>query len=169
MYNRHYELWGGLRASYNKGRVNEGEPFVDLLQEVELQSLLPAGTITWEHQSGDIASTVDALAGSEGIVEHLEHCHIHQEDYGSDHRPITLTYLGRTQQDIGQREKRLYKDANWAEIKTIISSWVGNGGSMKLITSTDVFEHAASVFMNGINVVLEEHVPRAKESPYAKR
>jgi hypothetical protein len=40
---------------------------------------------------------------------------------------------------------------------------------MKLITSTNVFEHAASVFVNGINAVLEEHVPRAKESPYAKR
>jgi hypothetical protein len=45
-FNRHHELWGGLRASYDKGRRNEGEPFVDLIQEVGLHSLLPAGTIT---------------------------------------------------------------------------------------------------------------------------
>jgi hypothetical protein len=40
---------------------------------------------------------------------------------------------------------------------------------MKLITSTNVFEHTVSVFINGINAVLEEHVLRAKESLYAKR
>jgi hypothetical protein len=45
-FNRHYELWGGLRASYDKGRVNEGEPFVDLIQEAGLQSLLPTGITT---------------------------------------------------------------------------------------------------------------------------
>jgi hypothetical protein len=32
-----------------------------------------------------------------------------------------------------------------------------------------MFEHAAGIFVNGINAVLEEHVPRAKESPYVKR
>jgi hypothetical protein len=77
-----------------------------------LQSLLLAGTITWEHQSGDMASTVDVLAGSEEIVEHLEYCRIHDTDYGSDHRPIALSYRGRTQPETRRRKKRLYKDAN---------------------------------------------------------
>jgi len=45
-FNRHYQLWGGPRAGYDKGRVNEGDPFVDLIQEMRLQSLLLAGTIT---------------------------------------------------------------------------------------------------------------------------
>jgi exonuclease III len=92
--------------------VNEGEPFVDLIQELGLQSLLPAGITTWEHQSGNTASTVDVLAGSEGIVEHLKYCRIHYDDYGSDHRPIVLSYRGRTQPETRRRKKRLYKDAN---------------------------------------------------------
>jgi hypothetical protein len=168
-FNRHHELWGGLRASYDKGRVNEGEPFVDLIQEVGLQSLLPTGTTTWEHQSGDIASTVDVLAGSEEIVQHLEYCRIHSTDYGSDHRPIALSYLGGILPKAKQRRKRLYKDANWTEIRSSISSQLGDGRFMKKITSTIVFEQAAECFNEVINAILEEHVPRAKESPYVKR
>jgi hypothetical protein len=168
-FNRHHELWGGLRANYDKGRVNEGEPFVDLIQELGLQSLLPAGITTWEHQSGNTASTVDVLAGSEGIVEHLKYCRIHYDDYGSDHRPIVLSYRGRTQPETRRRKKRLYKDANWGEIRTVIGSLLGDGRRMRQITSTDMFERAAEAFDTVINNTLEEHVPRAKESPYAKR
>jgi hypothetical protein len=40
---------------------------------------------------------------------------------------------------------------------------------MKEITDVDTFERASGVFVNGINAVLEDHVPRARESPHAKR
>jgi hypothetical protein len=40
---------------------------------------------------------------------------------------------------------------------------------MKAITDVDTFEWAAGVFTNGINAILEERVPRAKASLYAKR
>jgi hypothetical protein len=35
-FNRHHQLWGGPRAGYDKGRVNEGDPLVDLIQEMGL-------------------------------------------------------------------------------------------------------------------------------------
>jgi hypothetical protein len=50
-----------------------------------------------------------------------------------------------------------------------IGSQLDDGRFMKKITSTTVFEQAAGVSVNGINVILEEHVLRTKESPYAKR
>ena len=40
---------------------------------------------------------------------------------------------------------------------------------MKEITDVDTFERAADVFVNDINAVLEAHIPRVRESPYAKR
>jgi hypothetical protein len=40
---------------------------------------------------------------------------------------------------------------------------------MKEITDIDTFKRALGVFVNGINAVLEDHVPRARESLYAKR
>jgi hypothetical protein len=134
-----------------------------------LQSLLPAGTITWEYQSGDMASTVDVLAGLEEIVEHLEYCRIYDTDYGSDHRPIALSYRGCVPPEARRRRKRLYKEADWNEIRTVIGSQLGDGRFMKEITDIDTFKRASGVFVNGINAVLEDHVPRARESLYAKR
>jgi hypothetical protein len=149
--------------------VNEDELFVDLIQELGLRSPIPAGTIAWEHQSEDMASTVDVLASSEEIVHHLEYCHIHDTDYGSDHRPIALSCQGGIPSEAKQRRKRLYKDANWAEIRMLIGSQLDDGRFMKKITSTTVFEQAAGVFIDGINAMLEEYVPQAKESPYTER
>jgi hypothetical protein len=40
---------------------------------------------------------------------------------------------------------------------------------MKEITDVDTFERALGVFVNGINAVLEDCVPRARESLHAKR
>jgi hypothetical protein len=59
-----------------------------------------------------MASTVDVLAGSEEIVEHLEYCRIHDTNYGSDYRPIALSYRGCILPETRRRKKRIYKDAN---------------------------------------------------------
>jgi hypothetical protein len=40
---------------------------------------------------------------------------------------------------------------------------------MKEITNTQVLDHAAGMFLNRINTILEEQVIRAKESPYVKK
>ena len=87
-----------------------------------LQSLLPSGTITWEHQSGDMASTVDVLVGSEDIAEYLEYCRIYDTDYGSDYHPIALSYRGCILPEPRRNRKRLYKEADWNEIRTAIGS-----------------------------------------------
>ena len=114
--------------------------FVDLIQEIGLQSLLPPGTIKWEHRSGDTAPTADVLAGSEEITEYLEYCRIHDTDYGSDHRPIALSYRGCIPPEARRRRKRLYKEADWNEIRTAIGSQLGDSRSIKEITDVDTFE-----------------------------
>jgi hypothetical protein len=40
---------------------------------------------------------------------------------------------------------------------------------MKTITDMATLDRVAGILVNGINEVLEEHVSRAKQSPYAKR
>ena len=116
-----------------------------------------------------MASTVDVLVGSEEIVEHLEYCCIYDTDYGSDHRPIALSYRGCILPEPRRNRKRLYKEADWNEIRTAIGSQLGDGRFMKEITDVDTFERAADVFVNDINAVLEAHIPRVRETPYAKR
>jgi hypothetical protein len=104
-----------------------------------------------------MTSTVDVLVGSEEIAQHLEYCRIHGADYGSNHRPLTLSYLGGTPPRATQRRKRLCKDANWAEIRMSIGRQAGDGRFMKK-TSTTVFGQASGVFVSGINAMLEEQV-----------
>jgi hypothetical protein len=40
---------------------------------------------------------------------------------------------------------------------------------MKRITDTNTFDRAAEILVSSVNSILEENVPRARESPYAKR
>jgi hypothetical protein len=87
---------------------------------------------------------------------------------GSDHWPIALQYRGEIKFEAIRRKKRLYKDANCVEIRIAVGSQLGDGRFIKAITDVDTFEWAAGIFTNSINAILEEHVPRAKESLYAK-
>jgi hypothetical protein len=167
--NRHHVSWGGHRARMDVGRRNEAEPIIDFMREIGLHSLLPVGTITWEHQSRDLATTVDVVLGSEGIREELEYCRIHTTDYGSDHRPIALSYSGRQVEESSGRRKRLYGVVDWRDIRAATSSTLGHGRDRERIMDAWLLDEAAEAFLNVINTVLEEHVPRAKESPYAKR
>jgi hypothetical protein len=74
-----------VRARERRG---EGDRIVDFIQETGLNSLLPAGTVRWEHQSMNILSTFDLVLGSKAVQEELVHCRIHSPDQGSDHKPI---------------------------------------------------------------------------------
>ena len=105
-------LWGGHRARRTAYRQNEGDQIVDYMQTARLHSLLSAGTTTWEHQSGDLATTVDVILGSERIKDELEYCRIHDTDYGSDHKPIALSFTGRGPEESPRWRKRLYKNAD---------------------------------------------------------
>jgi hypothetical protein len=168
-FNRHHELWGGFRAQAQIWRRNEGEQVVDYMQEAGLRSLLPAGTITWEHQSRDLSSTVDVILGSKEIQEKLEYCRIHNTDYGSDHKPIALSFRADLPARGPQRRRRLYKNADWSRIRAIVTDRLGDGSHLERITNIATLDQAASILLNGLDTILEEHVPRAKESPYAKR
>jgi hypothetical protein len=86
--NRYHVLWGGHHPVRARERRGEGDRIVDFIQETGLNSLIPAGTVTWEHQFMDITSTVDLVLGSKAVQEELVHCRIHSPDHGSDHKPI---------------------------------------------------------------------------------
>jgi hypothetical protein len=84
-FNRHDQLWGGDEVG-TTARQGEGEPIIDLLQEFELDSLLPRGTITYESPNGD--STIDLTLASTSLAEDRIQCGIYPSEHGSDHRAI---------------------------------------------------------------------------------
>jgi hypothetical protein len=94
---------------------------------------------------------------------------VHDNDYGSDHKPIALSFSGVAPRESPRRRKRLYRNADWEKIREVIGSKLGDSRYIKTITDNATLDRVAGILVNGINGVLEEHVSRAKESPYAKR
>jgi hypothetical protein len=72
--NIYHELWGGYHPIRAKERRGEGDRIVDFTQETGLHSLLLGETVTWEHQSMDISSTIDLIIGSRAIQEEPVYC-----------------------------------------------------------------------------------------------
>jgi len=88
--NRHHSLWGGGNVA--RRRKTEGAPIVHLAQEFGQQSMLPAGTITWQHVGKELSSTIDVILASAGLADRLVRCCVHEHDHGSDHRPIETDF-----------------------------------------------------------------------------
>jgi hypothetical protein len=134
-----------------------------------LNSLLPAGTVTWEYQSIDITSTVDLILGSKAVQEKLVYCKIHSPDHGSDHKSIEIEVDISAAIEPPIQGKRLYKDVDWNRIRRKILDRIGDGSVLSRISDPDLLDIAAVSFINQVNTVLEEEVPKARASPYTKQ
>jgi len=55
---------------------------------------------------------VDIILGLERIKDDLEYCRIYDNDYGSDHRLIALSFTGHSPEESLRKKKRLYKTAD---------------------------------------------------------
>ena len=97
------------------------------------------------------------------------HCRIHSPDHRSDHKPIEIEVDFGSAIESPAREKRLYRNADWVRIKRRILDKIGDGSVLSRIVEPDLLDFAASSFTDQVEAVLEEEVPRAKASPYAKR
>ena len=63
-FNRHDQLWGGDRGACSR-RQGEGEAIIEMMMDLNLRSLLPRGTITYESTVGQ--STIDLILASDGL------------------------------------------------------------------------------------------------------
>lgn len=168
-WNRYHPLWGGPGVLQQRERAKEGEQIVSFMHQTGLQSLLAAGTPTWEHTTLDQTSTIDLVLGSEGIQDKLITCGIHEIDHGSDHKAI-VTKMRSVQTDNPRRKgKRVYRDADWNQIRTYLENTLAKAGQTAPPTNAEELEREAECTITTITQVLEELVPRARESPYNKR
>jgi hypothetical protein len=168
-FDRHHELWGRAQAHGEASRAYEAEPIIDFMQENALTSLLPSGTVTWEHYNGSTCSTIDILLTTGGLSEACEYCSIHQNDHGSDHETIRAHFVVDTTEYQEKRRKRLYDKADWKTIREEVSKRIADDASLIALLTEDDLEMAAGKLEASVNEVLEEYVARARPSPYAKR
>ncbi|KAJ0132090.1 hypothetical protein HZ326_24825 [Fusarium oxysporum f. sp. albedinis] len=158
-FNRHDTLWGGDEVTGK--RQCEAGPIIELMGEHGLHSLLPRGTKTWEGPGGR-TSTIDLVLASTELADEMTSCGIHPIEHGSDHRAIR-TEFDTTPLERTPGDRLLFKNAPWLEIKERVRSKpeaLPCGGTVQAQT-----DRLMSVMLDAIN----DLVPRAKPSPYAKR
>ncbi|KAM4058408.1 endonuclease-reverse transcriptase domain-containing protein [Hirsutella rhossiliensis] len=110
-FNRHDLLWGGDEVSAR--RQGEGQPIVDLMDDVGLCSLLPRGTKTW--QGPDKESTIDLVLASAELADEVISCVIHPTEHGSDHRAIQTTFDIQVPERMFP-QRLLLRNAPWVAI-----------------------------------------------------
>ena len=84
-FNSHHPVWNPL--SYTR-HDEDANALVDMMAELDLQLLLPPGTVTYPNAG----TTIDLIWGSNKVANRIITCWIaEQHDHGSDHLPIETT------------------------------------------------------------------------------
>ncbi|PQE23329.1 reverse transcriptase protein [Rutstroemia sp. NJR-2017a BBW] len=105
-FNLHHELWGGRTI---QTRDPESDNLIDLVEEFQLGTLLPAGTITYDDKNAQ--SCIDLCYGTQDIVDRIIICNTDPSiDHNSDHLPIT-TIL-----DLRTIQRQVVHTYDWSNI-----------------------------------------------------
>jgi hypothetical protein len=166
-FNRHDSLWGAAEDIV-RSRRDEGIPIIHFAHEYGLQSMLPAGTITWEHHSGHHRSTVDVIMASAGLVARLVRCQIHEQDHGSDHRPIAIEFDVQRPPRQPPSTRMLPEKADWRQIGTEIKARLETV-HLPEVATPESLDAVVKSFQEVVIDVVHNNVPRARPSPHAKR
>ncbi|KJZ69882.1 hypothetical protein HIM_10715 [Hirsutella minnesotensis 3608] len=157
-FNRHDLLWGGDQVPTR--RQGEGQPIIDLMEDVGLCSLLPRGTKTW--QGPDKESTIDLVLASAELADEVTSCAIHPTEHGSDHRAIQTTFDIRVQERIFQ-QRLLLRNAPWINIAARVED------EIRPLPWTVGVQAQADQLMRVVSKAVHDLTPRAQPPPYAKR
>ena len=92
-FNRWNALWGGDNIA-SHSRQGEGQILINLMADLDLQLLLPQGTITYTGATklGNAASTIDLVFSSTRLAEDRILCTTLDTDHGSDHAAIQTVF-----------------------------------------------------------------------------
>jgi hypothetical protein len=131
--NRRHVLWGGAQVFIEVGRTDEAEPTIDSMQENAVASLLPSGTVTWEHYNGSTCSTMNLLLASSGLSEACEYCGVHTIDHGSDHKAIRAHFVVDTTDYEEKRRKRRYDKVDRKKIREEVWTRIADDSSLRAL------------------------------------
>lgn len=126
-FNRWDTLWGGNPvASYS--RQGEGSLIIDLMADLDLQLLLPQGTIIYRggRAQSPHSSTLDLIFTTEKLATEVLICQPHKTQHGSDHEAIESKF-SLTATPIKQSPRLLFKQAPWKKFCSDISEGLDAG------------------------------------------
>lgn len=160
-FNRHDFSWSGDHMVHS-GRQGEAQAILDWAERLDLQQMLPRGTITWE-ADGRAASTIDLVFATERLYEERMQCQLWEAEYGSDHRVVHASFDVRYA-EIEPEPKTLFKHAQWHKIREMVSS-EKNSSRPPEEDADAIAEWLGAMASRAVS----RYTPKAKPSKYAKR
>lgn len=136
------------------------------MQELELQSLLPRGTPTFEPAGTQWGTTLDLMLASEWLTDAKTKCQIYYTDHGSDHRAIETEFQVRLQEVMPSVGRRRLEKARWPDICRELHQQLG---LPEHIPDVATLERSNDQFMGTVQATIEDMVPIATPFPYTKR
>ncbi|KAF4547022.1 Hypothetical protein D9617_69g078010 [Elsinoe fawcettii] len=141
---------------------------VRFVADVDLRSILPSGTITWQHQGRQQSSTPDVILAYDRIAHRLEKCDVYPTDHGSHHWAITITVAEEDEQDGATlpKGKLLFDSADWGGISRALKMRLPQRPDATMV---DTLEQVASRLCEKVSQEVTRAVPRSRPSPHTKR
>ena len=96
----------------------------------------------------------------------LVKCGLSKDNYGSDHRATYSEWHMRVEQRPKRAPRKAYDRADWTKIGTISQHQMSR---ITQINTKEQLDDAADCLIVATMAAVEEHIPSAKPSPYAKR
>lgn len=146
-------------------RQGEAIPLIDFMGNLGIQLLLPKNTITYSNKV--TASTIDLIFSTEQLATQKLQCQIYPIHHGLDHEAIETRFHFDTIKEFEPMPRRLFKSAPWEKICNQISVDLGEN-QLATLASTDL-DRCVAQLMAIVQKAIENHVPIAKPSQYAKR
>ncbi len=108
-FNRWDTLWGGDHLA-SHSRQGEGRSIVEFISDLDLQLLLPRGTITYLGNSRGGESTIDLVMATNRLHSERTRCQTHETEHGSDYLTILTGFVTSAPAPIFA-PRRMYENA----------------------------------------------------------
>jgi hypothetical protein len=171
-FNRHHPMWEMTSNSHLSTAANLDATgiLINLLAECNLIQALPPGIATLEASNTKNHTRPDNIFCSAEIEQMFTKCSVEYQlrPIITDHFPIIST-LDLQPEHITTAQRPNFRDVEWEDFREALSSHLDAHPPSANIQSIAEFEAAFVHLTQSIAKTVEDHVPKTKQSPYAKR
>ena len=138
-FNTHHPLWNPRTYTHHDEEVDE---IVEMMTELELNLMLPAGSITYPH----VNTTIDLVWGNEEALNRIITCRVAEEQqHGSDHLPIeTILTLSIEKPQMVQPFN--YTRTDWKELNNKLEQYLPKLPTLKTITCAGIDKYMMELY-----------------------
>ena len=162
-FNRHHPMWGGNHIQPRF--IEDASDLITFFQEHNLHVCLPRGTATfWPLNDPGKSTSIDQTVTDRPDL--LIECHLHHENYGSDHRATYSEWSLSAHHKPDAKPRKAYERANWGKVGAEVLQQMGPWKEIKTRPALDeIVERLTEATASAV----ENYTPNRRPTPYSKR